>query len=99
MSWFSAIFGSAPPSGKAQSITTDDIRMVVSRARIPSLSQKEEAAVEAALCKRTQGSGKLSLWQIDDTLRALRQQGILSSDVDRDHIQKAFKQYFERTRS
>lgn len=96
MSWMSAIFGSAPPSGVSHSITREEIRMVVSRLRIQSLSEKEEHDVEEALYTRTHGTGKLSLAQIDDTLRILRNTGVLSSDVDRTHIQKAFKHFFDK---
>lgn len=75
-------------------VTADKIRQLVSRVKIQSLDQTEEKLVEEAIIARRRGDGKISLEQIDELLRKLKNQNKIS-DVDRRGLVRVFQQYFE----
>lgn len=94
MSLFSALFGSGSSYSTVQkSLSREQIRHIVSRSRIQTLSAQEEAAIEEAIDKRRLGDGRISVAQIDEVLGKLEQTGTISIN-DRKSVIKAFQGHF-----
>lgn len=92
------IFGSSPGgqySNKEHYLSEIEIRRLVSRVQVRSLSQSEESLVEEAIIKRRRGDGKIPLRQIDETLRKLEKQKKIS-EFDHQGLMRGFEQYFEK---
>lgn len=75
-------------------LSKDDIERLVSRVEIQHLDAQEEKIVEDALVKRRLSNHKISLRQIDDTLRQLKHQGKIS-DYDRKALVQVFENHFQ----
>jgi len=71
MGFFDYFFGSGNTySPDMKLLSRDDIRIIVSRARVKTLDQKEELAVEEAI-DHARLDGRISMKKIDETLRHL----------------------------
>ena len=97
MSLFTSLFGSPSPSMPQAEhyLTRVEIARLVSRTRIKSLSSNEEHIVEQSLEQRRGSDGKISLRQIDEVLRKLKNQYKIS-ETDRKGLMKVFKEYFKK---
>lgn len=95
MGLFRSIFGSSSTkySQKEYSVSSVEIKKLVSRAKTRSLSAKEEAAIEEAIIKRRRGDGKISLRQIYEALNKLKNLNMISK-YDRDGVMTVFRIFF-----
>lgn len=91
------IFGSPGRqySGEEHYLSEIDIRRLVSRVQVKSLSQGEESLVENAILKRRRGDGRISLRQIDEILRKLKRQKKIS-EFDYQGLMRTWEQYFKK---
>ena len=95
MGIFDSIFGKTHTWSPVEKLVSrQEIRQIVSHFKIPSLTKEEEGIIEGAIDTRRRGDGTISLRQIDETLRQLRRERKLSSDVDRVSVMKVFEKYF-----
>ncbi len=95
MGFFSTLFGSAGDaySSEARLLSEHEIKLLVSRSQIQTLTNEEEALVEHAIAGRRKGDGMISLRQIDEALRKLESAKKISKH-DRLNILKVFKDNF-----
>lgn len=96
MSLLNSVFGTASGnySQEEKALTEIQIKKLVSRSQVKTLSQNEEAIVEEALSARCRGDGKISLRQIYEVLTKLKNQNKISSQ-DRQGLMKVFEEYFK----
>lgn len=73
-------------------LSREEIDDLLSRSNIPSLTRDEEHTVEESLDKRRLGDGRISMQQIDETLRHLENQGKISIN-DRESLLKIFDRF------
>lgn len=97
MGFISDIFGSTADkySKTEHSLTTDQIKALVSKVKVRSLTTTEEKLVESVLCQRRRGDGKISLQQVYESLTKLKNQHKISV-ADRDGLMKVFEEYFDK---
>jgi hypothetical protein len=79
---------------KEKPISVIQIRNLVSRFKIRSLDKDEERLVEELLIARRRGDGKISLRQVEDVLRKLRNQNKISR-TDEKGLMKVFVEYIK----
>lgn len=95
MGMFSSLFGS--PSDKYSQIERPlselKIRELVSKSKVISLSQAEEALVEQTLIKARMGNGKISMRKIDQILRKLMNTHKISLQ-DKQGLIKVFNRHY-----
>lgn len=97
MGFFSMLFGSSAsklPQDEHQ-LSKDQIKKLVSQYNVRSLDAAEERLIEETIIARRRGDGKISLRQIDEALRKLKNNYKIS-DTDRKGIMKVFTEYFGR---
>ncbi len=95
MSFFDVFLGIRHYSQNQLLISREEIDDLVSQSAIPSLTSSEERLVEKALDERRLGDGRISLAQIDETLRKLEKEKHISVH-DREALMKIFVRFFEK---
>ena len=88
-------YGQSPFSSVQHALSRADIRTLVSRTAVRTLSAHEETAIEEAIDRARKGDGRISLHQIDAALRTLERTHTISVN-DRNGIMQQFEKYFER---
>ncbi len=92
MSFFDSFFGLKGYSSYQFLLSREEIDDLVSLSNIPSLTRDEEKIVEKALDERRLGDGRISMAQIDETLRDLENKGKISMH-DRESLLKIFDRF------
>ncbi len=95
MSFLDVFLGIRHYSQNQLLISREEIDDLVSQSAIPSLTSSEERLVEKALDERRLGDGRISLAQIDETLRKLEKEKHISVH-DREALMKIFVRFFEK---
>lgn len=80
-------------SQKEYPLSEIEIKKLVPRGKISSLSQREEETVEQALINRRRGDGKISLRQVHEVLTQLKNQNRISGN-DKASLMKIFIDHF-----
>ena len=97
MGWFDFVFGSGSkqPSSQSRAISEDEVRDLVSRARITTLTATEQRDIQETILQVRGGDCFVSLYQIDQALQRLVSQGKFSKN---DHwgVRDAFKHFFTK---
>ncbi|GEM_PF-2256127 len=101
MSFFSYLFGSSSDrySDQQKTLSEQTIQDIVSRSLVNTLSKQEELVVERAIATARKGNGKISLRQIDETLRRLqhaKDPNQRISEHDRRKLMKVFENYYAK---
>ena len=91
------IFGTSSNkySQKENTLSREDIKKLVSQAKVGSLSQKEEVLIEDAIDKRRRGDGKIALSHINEALRGLENKHTIS-EFDRKGVMRVFEEHFNK---
>ena len=90
MGWFST----NKYSTKEHYLSSQEIKRLVSTTSVRSLDGAEENIVEGLVIARRGNDGKISLSQIDEVLKKLKNQSRISK-YDRIALMQIFKSYFE----
>jgi len=90
MGWFS----STTYSTEEHAISSEQIRALVSRSRVSSLTPEQEKLIEDAIREKRHGDGKISLQQIYDALSHLKHAGEIS-ETDRAGVMRVFEKHFK----
>lgn len=92
MSFFNSLLGLKSYSSYQFLLSREEIDDLVARSAISSLTLDEEKIVENAIDARRLGDGRISMVQIDETLRSLENQGKISRN-DRECLLKIFDRF------
>ena len=97
MGIFTAIFesNSSKYSNNEQYLSAIQIKQLVSRVKVKSLSHSEESLVEQTIIARRRGDGKISLHQIDEVLRKLKHTNKISNS-DWKGLMRVFSGHFNK---
>ncbi|MEK7084175.1 MAG: hypothetical protein AAB932_03010 [Patescibacteria group bacterium] len=80
-------------SHSPHSLNREEIRRLISRERVRTLSEHEEQAVEDAIDSARHGDGHISMKQIYETLKKLEREHRISSN-DRKGLMQVFEEHF-----
>lgn len=96
MSFFGSVFGSSSYkySNDQHPLPEREIKLLVSRVKIRTLDQNEEALVEQEIMNARVGDGKISLRQIEEVFRGLYNNRKISIN-DKKSLIKVFEEYFK----
>jgi len=95
MSFLDVFLGRKLPSTYQVLLSREEINDIVARSAISSLTSNEEKIVEQAIEARRLGDGRISLAQIDETLRRLEREKQISEN-DRNALMRLFEQYTQK---
>lgn len=95
MSFLDIFLGRKQYSSYQVLLSREEIDDIVALSALPSLTGTEEKAVERALEARRLGDGRISLSQIDETLRKLEREKQISEN-DREALMRVFEQYIRK---
>jgi ribosomal protein L19E len=84
-----------PTSVTQKPLPRQEIRRLVSRTKVQTLTNSEEAIVEKAIEAAKKGNGRISLKKIEETLRSLRLNQKISHH-DYDSLMRVFEDYFQK---
>lgn len=95
MSFLDVFLGKKTYSTEQKLLSKEDIDDLITLDAVSSLSSGEEKIVKQAIEQRRLGDGRISLSQIDETLRSLEHQNKISKN-DREALFKIFERFFQR---
>jgi len=95
MSFLDVFLGLKSHSPYQVLLSREEIDDLVSVSAISSLTGTEEKGVERAIEARRGSDGRISLAQVDETLRKLEKEKQISVN-DREALMKVFERYFQK---
>lgn len=94
MSFLDVLLGIKTYPTTQKLLSEEEIEDLVSISSISSLTSQEAKTVQHAIAERRLGDGRISLSQIDETLRSLERQKKMSIN-DRRALMKIFEKFFQ----
>ena len=95
MSFLDVLLGIKTYSTTQKLLSSEEIEQLVAQSSVSSLTRQEALIVEHAIEERRLGDGRISLSQIDETLRRLERQKKISIN-DRRALMKIFENFFQK---